>query len=114
MRAPDWAPSVFFRFISRKKACLQGWGIFPLTAAARLFGLPESSGSAYLVFAAAVLLIMGLWSIVRRPLARRPSHVADALMLALAFILLVSPHYSWYFLWLVPISVSGFMCLLCT
>jgi hypothetical protein len=86
----------------QEEGLLQGWGIFPLSAAARLFGLPQSSGGAYLVFAAAVLLMMGLWSIVRRPLSG-DGYLADAIRLALAFTLLVSPHYPWYFLWLVPI-----------
>jgi alpha-1,6-mannosyltransferase len=87
----------------QEEGLLHGWGVFPLSLGVRLLGLPESSGRVYLLFAAAVLLGVGLWSIFRRPVSGEDSHLSDAITLVLVFTLLVSPHYPWYFLWLVPI-----------
>jgi alpha-1,6-mannosyltransferase len=87
----------------REEGLLHGWGIFPLSVAVRLLGVPESAGGTYLVLAAGVLLVIGLWMILRRTVRRQDSDIADAIILALTFTLLVSPHYPWYFLWLLPL-----------
>jgi alpha-1,6-mannosyltransferase len=85
-----------------EEGLVHGWGIFPLSLAVRLFGLPAASGSAYLVFAAAVLVGVALYLMLRRMSGEVDRHVAGALILALTFTVLISPHYAWYFLWLVP------------
>jgi alpha-1,6-mannosyltransferase len=77
----------------------QGWGIFPLNLAAHLWG-HEFTGEAYLAVAAAILVLLGMWFMFRR-CADHNGYVA-ATLLALAFTVLLSPHYSWYFLWLLP------------
>jgi hypothetical protein len=86
----------------REEGLLHGWGIFPLAVAVRLLGLPESSGKLYLLCAVAALIVIALSQILRRTEDRGDRFVADALVLALAFTVLLSPHYPWYFLWLVP------------
>jgi alpha-1,6-mannosyltransferase len=78
----------------------QGWGIFPLNVAAHLLG-HEFTGKAYLVVAAAILGLLGMWFMFRRR-ADQNGYVVAAMTLALAFTVLLSPHYSWYFLWLLP------------
>ncbi len=78
----------------------QGWGIFPLNVAAHLLGR-GFSGEAYLVLAAAILVVLGMWFMFRRRVDHN-GYVVAATTLALAFTVLLSPHYSWYFLWLLP------------
>jgi hypothetical protein len=87
----------------QEEGLVHGWGIFPLSLAVRLAGLPEASGRAYLIFAMAVLATLALYLILRSEAAADDRYVANALILALTFTLLLSPHYAWYFLWLVPL-----------
>jgi alpha-1,6-mannosyltransferase len=81
---------------------VHGWGIFPLSIAVRLLGLPEASGKTYLIFAMAVLATLALYMMLRSGTVADDRLVANVLILALAFTLLLSPHYAWYFLWFVP------------
>jgi hypothetical protein len=77
----------------------QGWGIFLLKA---VDGLGyEVPAKVYLGVAAAVLVLVGIWFLSRRRAGFKDSVVAATAM-ALAFTLLLSPHYPWYFLWLLP------------
>jgi alpha-1,6-mannosyltransferase len=87
----------------QEEGLVHGWGIFPLSLAVHIFGLPESLGRSYLVLAAGVLVILALYLILRTTVDMGVRYVADTLILALALTVLLSPHYSWYFLWLVPI-----------
>jgi len=86
----------------QEEGLVHGWGIFPLNVAVRVFGLPESMGGAYLILAAGVLVILALYLILRTTIDTNERYVADALILALTLTVLLSPHYPWYFLWLVP------------
>jgi alpha-1,6-mannosyltransferase len=86
----------------REEGVLHGWGIFPLSVAVRLLGLPQASGRAYLIFAMAVLAALALYLMLRGGSGADDRYVAGALTLALTFTVLLSPHYAWYFLWLVP------------
>jgi hypothetical protein len=86
----------------QEEGLMHGWGIFPLSVAVRLFGLPESLGRVYLVLAAGVLVILALYLFLRTTIDTDERYVADTLILALTLTVLLSPHYAWYFLWLVP------------
>jgi hypothetical protein len=86
----------------QEEGLVHGWGIFPLSLAVRVFGLPDSLGRAYLVLAASILAILALYLILRTTIDTDERYVADALTLALTLTVLLSPHYPWYFLWLVP------------
>jgi alpha-1,6-mannosyltransferase len=86
----------------QEEGLVHGWGIFPLSVADRLLGLHGASGRAYLIFAMAVLATLALNLILRGEAVAYDRHVANALLLALTFTVLLSPHYAWYFLWLVP------------
>jgi alpha-1,6-mannosyltransferase len=88
-------------------------------ATAAAFEIPNA---AYVLFTLAVLCTLTAWTLraregndspsdfntrafITRPFVAR-TFIARALILAAAFIVLFSPHYSWYFVWLVP-----FLCL---
>ena len=56
---------------------------------------------AYFVFAVLVLGAIAAWCVFAREPDDR-DYVRRAALLAVAFTVLLSPHYSWYFVWLVP------------
>ena len=57
--------------------------------------------SAYLVFAVAVLGVLSLW-LIRNQERDDPGYLRSGLLIASVFIALLSPHFSWYFAWLIP------------
>jgi alpha-1,6-mannosyltransferase len=84
----------------REESIEKGSGIFLW----RLLGtvLPLS-GEGFPFYVAAAILIMAalaLYVVVRN--ARAAADIAGAMLLAVAFTILFSPHYAWYFAWLVP------------
>jgi alpha-1,6-mannosyltransferase len=63
---------------------------------------------AYLVFCAVVLVAITWWcwkyaTVERTSEGRVPAFVKGLMMLALAMMLLFSPHYPWYLAWLIPL-----------
>src|SRR5262249_58536241 len=62
--------------------------------------LPEWTFSFYLAAAALVMAVLALVVVMRRQ--RPDADLAGAMLLAVAFTLLLAPHYAWYFAWLVP------------
>ncbi|MDQ3134132.1 MAG: hypothetical protein M3Q76_04890, partial [Acidobacteriota bacterium] len=59
--------------------------------------------TAYKLFALIVLGALALWIVFRRDARKDKGGFArDAAWLAVAFTVLLSPHYTWYFVWLVP------------
>jgi hypothetical protein len=76
-----------------------GWGFFPL-ALLQAIGLPAPNGIIYGLIALAVLVALA--AVVAFRLEPR-SDADDAVLLATVFILLVSPHYAWYFAWVLPL-----------
>jgi alpha-1,6-mannosyltransferase len=79
---------------------LDGSGFF-LVSLLRQVGLPAPRGLAFVIFAAVVLAAVAL-AVVFRAQPRQPDP-AVFLPLAAASVLLVSPHYAWYFAWLLPL-----------
>lgn len=66
-------------------------------------GLPAPGGTWYTVAAIAALAALGAGILFRqKPEAVDPRHL---LVLAAALVFLASPHYPWYFAWLVPLLV---------
>jgi hypothetical protein len=77
-----------------------GWGFF-FVAALRGLGLPAPSGA---TFAFVVIVLLGAIAatVALRP-SSQPPQFAAAVVLASAFLLLLSPHFAWYFAWPLPI-----------
>ena len=84
-----------------------GTRYFPLDFAQHLPGLHSLSSAAYLVFAAAVFgaLMLWAWRTGCREDSARGAFLWPAFGLALALMLLFSPHYPWYVAWLIPLLV---------
>jgi alpha-1,6-mannosyltransferase len=79
---------------------LEGKGFF-LVVLLRRLGLPAPGGLAFAIFAALALAAVAL-AVAFRAKARE-SDPAILLPLATAAVLLVSPHYAWYFAFLLPL-----------
>jgi hypothetical protein len=78
-----------------------GSRFFILGLLRRLFGESNVPSAAYMIFAALVLAGVAAWAIFRRE-DSGIGYVRRAFVLALAFTLLLSPRYEWYFAWLIP------------
>jgi alpha-1,6-mannosyltransferase len=81
-----------------------GAGFFLWNLASTLLPVVKIGSVAYVAFAAVALLAAGLYVLLRRETS---AHVVTAaLALATLFMVLVSPHFAWYFAWLL-----AFLCL---
>jgi hypothetical protein len=78
-----------------------GRGFFILSLAQRVFGQAAVPNMAYLIFSLLVLSAIGVWFIWKQE-SSPDSYVMRALFLASVFIILLSPRYPWYCVWLVP------------
>lgn len=86
---------------------LQGGERFYLLSLARkVFGEAGVPSVVYFGFVLLTMSIIALWALWRRERTAQ-SFVTGAFVLALVFTLLLTPHYAWYFTWLIP-----FLCLL--
>jgi hypothetical protein len=93
----------------------QGRGIFLWQLAGSLFPLPDRAFPFYFPFAALTMAALAASAICLRREAR--ADLAAAMVLAVAFMILFSPHYPWYFAWLIPLCciypIAGVIYLTC-
>ena len=83
-----------------------GTQFYLLSLARRAFGDANVPSVGYFIFAMLALGLIALWSF-RKWEQNDGKYVARAFVIATAFVVLLSPHYAWYFGWLV-----AFTCLL--
>ena len=76
-----------------------GTGFYLLGLLQQFLPLAQLNGRAYAIGAAAILVALGAAIMVRHNAGRSP--IAAATVLATIFMVLVSPHYPWYFTWLI-------------
>jgi alpha-1,6-mannosyltransferase len=77
----------------------EGSGIFLWQLLSAIVPLPEQAFVFYLVIAAITVAVLAVGVLMR---AEPGADLAGAMLLASAFLILLSPHYPWYFAWLVP------------
>ena len=77
----------------------KGSGVFLWQLLNAIVPLPERLFAAYLAAAAAIMAVLALVVVMRQ---RTGADLAGAMLLAVVFTILLSPHYPWYFVWLVP------------
>ncbi len=77
----------------------EGSGVFLWQLLGAIVPLPQQAFAVYLAAAAAIMAALALFVIMRD---RPGAGLAGAMLLAVTFTFLVSPHYPWYFAWLVP------------
>jgi alpha-1,6-mannosyltransferase len=77
----------------------KGSGVFLWQLLNAIVPLPERAFAAYLAAAAIIMAVLAVVVMMRQ----RPSaDLAGAMLLAVVATILLSPHYPWYFIWLVP------------
>lgn len=74
---------------------------FYVIALLRALGLPAPSGRIYSVAALMLFAVLSAAVALRPP--SQGLRFADAILLASAFLFLTSPHYAWYFAWVIPL-----------
>jgi alpha-1,6-mannosyltransferase len=93
-----WGVLGFLPSYAGERGILSGEHFFLLSAARRIlaFNVPTFS---YVIFGCIVLVALAVWML------RKNSHqdfIKNALIMASAFMVLLAPHFPWYFAWLVP------------
>jgi len=78
----------------------RGHGFYLWSVLASLVPVPQHAIDFYLPAAALTLLVMALALFLRR--TEDGCDIAAAMVLAVAAVVLISPHYPWYFTWLIP------------
>jgi alpha-1,6-mannosyltransferase len=78
----------------------RGSGIFLWQLATSVFHLPDAAFSLYFPAAATLMGALALVTVLRRRQSK--ADLAAAMVLAVTFTVLFSPHYPWYFAWLIP------------
>lgn len=84
-----------------------GERFFLLQLARTLFGASRVDGAAYAAFALVLMCALAAWCLLGRDADER-GFARRAALLATVFTILLSPHYTWYFAWLV-----AFLCVAC-
>jgi len=83
-----------------ERGMITGEQFFLLTVARRFLS-SQVPVSAYLIFALAVLGIMSMW-LMQDQRRDDTCYLRNGLIIASTFMLLLAPHFSWYFIWLIP------------
>ncbi|HEV8371231.1 MAG TPA: glycosyltransferase [Pyrinomonadaceae bacterium] len=86
---------------AEERGIVSGEQFFILAAARRLplgFHIPTI---AYIVFAILLLAVLAVW-MVRKQTPQDDNYVTNSLILACTFIVLLAPHFPWYFAWITP------------
>jgi hypothetical protein len=83
-----------------ERGMVNGEQYYLLAVARRALGAQVPS-SVYMIFAAGVLGVVAVW-IMRDRSQNELRYLRNGLILASLFILLLAPHFSWYFTWLIP------------
>jgi hypothetical protein len=83
---------------ANERGMVTGNQFFLLTVARRLFSTNVPT-SAYLIFTVVVLGVLSLW--LMRDQSDNLRYLRKGLIIASAFMVLLAPHFSWYFTWLI-------------
>lgn len=82
-----------------ERGMVSGEQFFLLTVARRLLSAPVPS-SAYLIFAVTVLGVLSVW-LMQDQRSNDLRYLRNGLILGSLFMVLLAPHFSWYFAWLI-------------
>ena len=85
---------------ANERGMVSGDQYFLLAVVRRVFSAHVPT-SAYLIFSLALLGVVAVW-VLRDRSGDELGYLRNALLIAALFLLLVAPHFSWYFVWLIP------------
>jgi hypothetical protein len=77
-----------------------GAGIFLWQLLGSVVHLPDNAFAYYFPVAAIIMAVLALVLMLRRRTAS--ADIACAMVLGVSFLVLISPHYNWYFAWIIP------------
>ncbi len=80
---------------------VSGEQFFILDAVRRLLNTFSVPTFAYVIFALLVIVVLSVW-LTRKQQRDDASYMRSGLIMASAFMLLLTPHWPWYFSWLIP------------
>jgi alpha-1,6-mannosyltransferase len=86
-------------FYATERGLLTGDQYFLLALARQVFHVNVPT-AAYFIFVIAVLSALSLW--MTRERSDDTQYLRNGLLIASVFLLLLAPHFSWYFTWLIP------------
>jgi alpha-1,6-mannosyltransferase len=86
-------------FYATERGLLTGEQYFLLALARQVFHVNVPT-AAYFIFVIAVLGALSLWMMRER--SDDTQYLRNGLLIASVFLLLLAPHFSWYFTWLIP------------
>lgn len=89
-----------------ERGMVSGDQFFLLVAARQLLNSPVPT-SVYLALAVGVLVTLSLWMVKKNQQGSDIGYLRNALLIASVFMVLLAPHFTWYFAWLTP-----FLCLI--
>jgi alpha-1,6-mannosyltransferase len=81
-----------------ERGLLSGEHFFLLSAVRRIFAFNVPTFS-YVIFGFVVLAALAVWMLLK---SSEDDFIKNALIMASAFMVLLTPHFPWYFAWLVP------------
>jgi alpha-1,6-mannosyltransferase len=103
----------FLSGYSKEEGIDSGARFFLLEWAQSIYGFEHLPVAAYLLFCAAILGGISIWAWNRvssesdqprlQPVSTTPAYLRAAMLLGFAMMLLFSPHYPWYVVWLIPL-----------
>ena len=83
-----------------ERGMVNGEQFFLLTAARQVFHASVPA-TVYLVFAVVVLGALSLWLVMKQEIDDL-GYLRNGLLITSVFMVLLSPHFPWYFAWLIP------------
>jgi hypothetical protein len=93
----------FLPIYAQEEGLQNGTQFYLLSLGRCAFGEANVPSAGYLIFAILALGLIALWSFWKTE-KNENSYIARALLIATTFVVLLSPHYAWYFAWLVALS----------
>jgi alpha-1,6-mannosyltransferase len=90
----------FLPVYASERGMVSGEQFYPLIVVRRLLSADVPT-SAYLIFAVAVLGILSVW-LMRDQRSDDTRYLRNGLIIASFFMVLIAPHFPWYFSWLIP------------
>jgi alpha-1,6-mannosyltransferase len=94
-----WGALGFIPGYAQERGIVSGEQFFILGLVDRLLGV-RLPASGFVFFAAVALLTIGVWYVFKRERDER-DYLKRGLLLGTAFMVLFSPHFAWYFAWLI-------------
>ncbi len=86
---------------AQERGLVSGEQFFILGAVRRLLNGLYVPSTAYVIFAILLLVVLALW-LMRNQQRNDVGYIRSTLIMASAFMILLAPHFPWYFAWLIP------------